>query len=371
MIKLASPDIRNEDIAKLISVIESGNLVQGEQVKIFEQELCKFSKIENCAVVSSGTAALHLSLLATGIKAGDSVIVSAFTFPATANVVEIFGANTILCDVEPHSYVCAPDKIEETILKNKGKKIHAIMLVHEFGYPASAKEISEIAKKYKIKLIEDSACALGTIANRHHTGFYSDVACFSFHPRKAITTGDGGAILSQNEEIAEKIKLFRNHGMHYLPSGIDFPVAGLNYRMTDFQAAMAIGQIQRFKEELDKRKNLAKRYIQNLKDCKYFKIPEYHDGHSWQSFMIVLDKKINRKNIIENLLNEGIQSNLGAQALNCLSYFQNKYHYKPEDCPNAKELYENGLVMPLYGKLSSDEIDFISAKLKEHVTAWD
>jgi dTDP-4-amino-4,6-dideoxygalactose transaminase len=198
MIRLASPDIQETDITRVNEVLKSGNLVQGQFVEAFEKKLVEFSKIDNCALVTSGTAALHLSLLALGIKAGDWIIVPAFTFPATANAVEIIGANVLLCDVDPTQYVVQPEEIEKVILKNPDKPIKAIIVVHEFGFPAQIKAIAEISKRYNLFLVEDSACALGTIADGYHTGYYSDLACFSFHPRKAITTGEGGAILSRN-----------------------------------------------------------------------------------------------------------------------------------------------------------------------------
>jgi perosamine synthetase len=360
MIKLASPDITAEDIQRAVDVIKSGNLVQGQNVLEFEKKLCVYSGISNSVVVSSGTAALHLSLMALGISPGDSVIVPAFTFPATANVAEALGAEVILTDVDAASYVMTPEHLEDVIKKYKDKNLKAVIVVHEFGYPARIKEISEIAKRHRLYLIEDSACALGTIADKHHTGFYSDAACFSFHPRKAITTGEGGAVLTVNPELAEKISKLRNHGMHRIEDKMEFKYAGLNYRMTDFQAALAIGQLERFNDELIKRKKLADIYFDLLKGQDKIYLPEGNDGHSWQSFMVVLDQSINRGKVIKELLKKGIQSNLGAQALNCLSYYINKYFHDIQPLLNTKRLYSYGLVLPIYGKLNGDDIALIS-----------
>jgi dTDP-4-amino-4,6-dideoxygalactose transaminase len=365
MIKLASPDISESDILRVADVIKSGSLIQGVNVVEFETLLSNFTGIPFSAVLSSGTAALHLSLIALGIGANDSVIVPAFTFPATANVVEIIGAEVILADVDPTSYVITPKLLEETILKNRDKNIKAVIVVHEFGYPAEMKAISEIVRKYGLYLIEDAACALGTIADNYHVGYYSDMACFSFHPRKAITTGEGGAVITTKTELADKIKILRNHGISYQNYGMDFIYAGFNYRMTDFQAALAIGQLERFKEELLKRKFLASKYYEILKEEKKVRLPENNDGHSWQSFMIVLDKSIDRKKIIEELLEKGIQTNLGAQAIHCLSYYKQKYNYSHADFSNASQLFNNGLVLPLYGKLVEEEVIHISKSLKK------
>ena len=177
MIRLASPDIREEDIDRLLAVIRSGELVQGKSVEEFERTISEFSGIHHCAAVSSGTAALHLALVALGIGHGDRVLVPAFTFPATANAVERVGASVVLCDVAPGTYVVTPDAIEAALSSSRGAAIKAVILVHEFGFPAEVERIAQIARRHGAKLIEDAACALGTLADGHHPGRYSDVAC--------------------------------------------------------------------------------------------------------------------------------------------------------------------------------------------------
>ncbi len=367
MIKLASPDITDSDIQRAVNVIKSGNLVQGDNVIIFENSLKIFTGLPECVVLSSGTAALHLSLIALGIGPGDSVIVPAFTFPATANVVEVTGAEVILTDVDKSTYVMTPEDLEKAILQNSEKNIKAVIVVHEFGYPARIKKISEISRKYNLLLIEDAACALGTIADGYHVGYYSDIACFSFHPRKAITTGEGGAVITRNTKLADKIRFLRNHGIQYNDNGMDFLYAGLNYRMTDFQAALAIGQLERFRDELDKRKLLALKYYELLHKETCLTLPGNDDGHSWQSFMIILNESIDRKKLIETLFEKGIQTNLGAQAICSLKYYRNKYLFSQEDFLNSVMLYTRGLVLPLYGKLSIEDIKYITDKLKSYL----
>jgi perosamine synthetase len=365
MIKLASPDIREEDIQQVIEVLRSGNLVQGACVKKLEGQLSEYTNTPYCSLVSSGTAALHLSLMALGIGKDDAVIVSAFTFPATANVVEVTGAEVILCDVDPQSYVSTPEALQQVIEHNKSKNIKAVILVHEFGYPAEIKQISEICKKHGLFLIEDAACAFGTIANGHHPGFYSDMACYSFHPRKAITTGEGGAVVSFKKKLMEKINCLKNHGIEYTNGTMDFVAAGLNYRMTDFQAALAIGQLGRFDAELAKRIKLAAVYYESLKEQHHIKLPKYHENHSWQSFMITLHEETDRTAVIEKLAEAGVQTNLGAQAINCLTYFKNKYGFNDNTAPHASYLYNKGLALPLYGKLNEADIEFICGELKK------
>lgn len=356
LIKLASPDIKQSDINKAISVIKSGNLVQGQNVALFGEKLAHFTQIDNCSVVSSATAGLHLLLKALGITQGDHLVVPAFTFPATANVVENLGANVIFCDVGKSSYVMEADNLEACIKTNKKQPLKAIIIVHEFGYPANIKAISKIAKKYNLLLIEDAACALGTVADGKHVGHYSDGAVFSFHPRKAITSGEGGAIVSKHKKIIKKIEILKNHGIERLEKGVDFTEAGLNYRMTDFQAALMLGQLDRFDKELYKRIKLAKLYYNHLEGIPFLSIPKYAKNHSYQSFMVVLDKNIDRSNLIQYLQDHNIQTNLGAQSLPALAYYKKKYSLQTKDYKEATNLYTKGLVLPLYGKLCKKDI---------------
>lgn len=367
MIKLASPDIRLADIKRAVTVLKSGNLVQGQNVIAFEKALGSFASIPACAVVSSGTAALHLALIALGIKRGDVVIVPSFTFPATANVVEIIGAEVVLCDVDQRSYVMTPEGLDVTLRINREKNVKAVILVHEFGYPAQVEAISRIVRNHGLKLIEDAACALGTCADNQHPGYYSDIACFSFHPRKAITTGEGGAVLSTDKTLVEGVKVLRNHGIVSEGGKMDFKAAGLNYRMTDFQAALALGQLERFHDELCRRVLLSKLYYSQLNGCPHLRLPENMVGHSWQSFMVVLDNQVDRDVVIEMMRKKGIQVNIGAQALNCLSYFRSKYGVTNDDCPVATKLFHSGLVLPLYGSLTESNIEFICTSLKDFI----
>ncbi len=365
MIQLAKPDLREDDIARAVNVLRSGMLVQGENVADFERELVDFTGLSFAVATSSGTAALHLALKAFGVGPGDAVLVPAFTFPATANVVEALGGRTILCDVSAESYVVNPQSIICEISANADAQLKAVIVVHEFGYPARIREIADACRAQGLILIEDAACALGAIADGRHVGHFSDAACFSFHPRKAITTGEGGAVISQSGALAEKVKMLRNHGIVATGRGVDFQDAGLNYRLTDFQAALALGQLHRFHAELQRRRELAKLYRQELEHVTGLALPEIPGGHSLQSFMIVLSSGFSRAKIISELHECGIQANLGAQALNCLSFYREKYGFDSDTCPVASLLYESGLVLPLYGSMQVDDVKYVCHTLRK------
>lgn len=365
MIPLASPDIREADIDACNQVLRSGMLIQGKHVTSFEKSIVNFAGFGQSAAVSSGTAALHLALMALGITSGDKVIVADFTFAATANVVENIGAECVFLDVAPENYVIAADTLSKFINDGHAKGCKALILVHEFGYPAEIARISALARAANMVVIEDAACALGSIANGHHVGYYADCACFSFHPRKAITCGEGGAILSRDKSLIEHIKVLRNHGITLTENGMDFIKAGLNYRMTDFQAAIAVSQLLRFSDELKRRHELAELYTELLADLPVVGLPKTHPGHSWQSFMITLDNHFNRSAVISKLLENGVQTNIGAQAIHRLDYYQKRYGHAENDFPVASHLFNHGLVLPLYGKLTNDQIHNVVGSLKQ------
>jgi dTDP-4-amino-4,6-dideoxygalactose transaminase len=221
MFRLSAPDILEEDCLAITNVLKSGYLVYGKNGAEFEKALAEYIGVRHAIIVSSGTAALHLALLALGIGPGDTVIVPDFTFPATANMVEMTGAEVLLADVDRYNYNIDPSFIRELIkIHGKTKRIRAIMPVHEFGCPAHLDEIHSIARKNNIEVIEDAACAFGSQYNGQKIGSKGNLCCFSFHPRKALTTGEGGFIATNNDEYANKIKLMRNHGIEYTETGL-------------------------------------------------------------------------------------------------------------------------------------------------------
>lgn len=209
MIRLTRPYIPDEAIEKCIEVLRSGNLVQGLYAEKFEQAISDYLDVKHAMVVSSGTAALHLSLIALGIGPGDEVIVPAFSFPATANVVELVGAKPVFVDIKLDDF-CIDASFIESVITNNTK---AIIPVHEFGMPANMKPVLKLAEKYKLFIIEDAACALGAEYENRKAGAFGNLGCFSFHPRKAITTGEGGVVVTNDISLAEKIRAIRNHGI--------------------------------------------------------------------------------------------------------------------------------------------------------------
>lgn len=362
MIKLTVPDIGEEELDEIKSVLESKYLVQGNKVQTFELLIKDFLNVKHAIAVSSGTAALHLAIVALDIKKDDEVIVPDFTFPATSNVIEIAGANTKFVDIKLEDFCIDPDKIEKKIT-NKTK---AIIPVHEFGHTCNMDKILKLAKKYKLKVVEDAACALGAKHQDKMVGTLGDIGCFSLHPRKAITTGEGGIIATNNDTIAEKIRVLRNHGLCYIDGKPKFVVPGFNYRMTDIQGALGIAQMKKLILINKRRREIADYYNILLSNVSGIILPKEKDygKHIWQTYHILLDKNINRDYLIQDLKEKGIETNFGAYSVHEQPYYKEKYNYLDDDYPNSLYAHKFGLALPLYKDLSNKDIEFIVTELK-------
>ncbi|HPK04459.1 MAG TPA: DegT/DnrJ/EryC1/StrS family aminotransferase [Bacteroidales bacterium] len=359
-IPLMIPDIQQQDIDAVVEVLKTGLLVQGQKVEELEKNIAGYLGVKHAVAASSGTATLHIALLASGIGTGDEVIVPAFSFMATANVIELTGARPVFVDIDIKTLNIDVSKIEEAITR----KTRAIMPVHEFGMACNITEICEIASKYNLIVIEDAACALGAKENGKYAGSFGEIASFSFHPRKAITSGEGGMLVTNNDKLAEKFRILRNHGISFSNEKTEFVEAGFNYRMTDFQAAFVNSQFQRFEQILGYRNMLADIYFEQLKNVPAIQLPFLPDkkNHTWQSYHILVPA--NRDQIIKKLKAENIVTNLGAQCMPFQEYFQKKYRL---DCqklfPNAMKAYNQGLVLPLYNQLDAEDLKRVSEKL--------
>ena len=359
-IPLASPNIHSEDIAALMDVLASGNLVQGERVNQLEASLEKYLNIKHCIAVSNGTASLHLILAALGIGPGDEVIIPAFSYIATANVIELVGATPIFVDISLTTFNIETSEIEAKI----SSKTKAVMVVHEFGLCADLHEINGLCQKYKLALIEDAACALGAKERDVNAGTIGIAGSFSFHPRKAITSGEGGAIVTNDSELASKLRALRNHGINYdIETGPEFTYAGFNYRMTDMQAALLVGQLARIDDILLRKNLIAKAYRIDVKN-KNITLPTVPKTkfHAWQTFHILLDEKLSQKTMIDYFRQAKVGVNYGAQCIPAQKFYQKKYAFDAVNkYPNAMRAFTHGLAIPLYEKLNPEDISHITS----------
>lgn len=364
-IPLAKPNITEEDILLVTDVLRSGMLVQGKYVEELEKKFVQLSSAKFASAVSNGTATLHLALIALGIKNGDEVIVPAFSYMATANVVELVGAVPIFVDIDIETFNIDVTKIEAVITS----KTKAIIPVHEFGLACDMDAVMTIAKKHKLFVIEDAACALGALYKNKHVGSFGDFGSFSLHPRKAISSGEGGVLVMNDPGNDKKIKILRNHGTEIIDGVMDFTEFGYNYRMTDFQAALVVSQFPRLQQSITYKNELASIYFNEIKSNKIQLpfIPSY-TKHTWQTFHVLLDESIDRDDMIKKLRDHNIGTNYGAQCMPFMRSFKNKYNYNCEILfPNALTAYKRGLALPVYDLVTTEQIKYISTTLNNLV----
>jgi perosamine synthetase len=359
MLKLSQPNIDEEAIAAVADVLRSGQLVHGPEGEAFEKELAQYLGCADVLLVSSGTAALHVALLALDIGPGDAVIVPDFTFPATANVVAMVGARPVIVDVDPGTYTLSVENLEAAVKSWQGpERLKAVMPVHEFGCPAEMDGILRIAKAHGLFVVEDAACALGARYKGMKVGALGNIGCFSFHPRKTLTTGEGGALATNDAGLAARIRRLRNHGMERTPEGVQFFEPATNYRLTNFQAALGRRQLPHLDAWITARTELARvyhAYLRPLQVARLVSLPSLIAGHSWQTFMVVLPKALDRADVISGLRERGIEANLGAQSLSTIGI----YGRAQGEAKIGPMLYESGLALPLYETLSFSDVQLI------------
>jgi len=370
MIPLTKPFFNRKEIEQVQKVLESGWVAgQGPVSNKFEKKLAKYVGTKYAITLSNCTAALHLSLLALGIKSGDEVLVADYTFPATGHSVMYCGAKPVFVDINPKTYNIEPSMIEQKITS----KTKAIIPVHAFGQPAEMDAINELAEKHRLKVVEDAACALGAKYKNKYAGTISDVGCFSFHGRKGITTGEGGAIVTDDEELAEKIRKLSVFGMAsawkrektdklIIPK---FTELGYNYKMSDILAAIGIAQLGKIEKIIKRKRLLARYYTDKLSEIELIESPFKSNmvTHVYQSYVTLLNKIIDRNKLIERLLKVGIQTQIGTYA----SHIQPLYRSK-DKCFNSLKVFNRSLSLPIYYNLNEEQIDFVINNLKNELT---
>jgi len=368
-INFSKNNILASDIKRCLEVIKSGWLTHGKMTEVLEKKISEFTNSKYCIVLSNCTAALHLASLAAKFKKGDEVIVPAQTHVATAHAVELTGAKVVFADIN----VLSGNISIEQIKKKINKKTKGLIVVHMAGYPCDMKKIIKICKFYKIKLIEDCAHALGTKTLGKHVGNFGIGGCLSFYPTKQITTGEGGAFITNNKNTYQLVKKMRAFGIdkdikdRKLQGSYDVKYLGNNYRMTDFQAALGIGQIKRYKKNLIFRKIIAKRYIKNLEINKKIRFLQFDKNSSYFVFQIFCSSKI-RNIILEKLKKHGIGVSVHyMKPVPLMSYYKKKYKLTKKQYMNAYVYGAENISLPVYPQLSLKEVDNISEFLNQNI----
>ena len=358
IVPLVDLDIIESDLKLVESVIRSGYLVQGKYCNQVEGLIKEYIGSDHAVLFSNGTAPLYASLKYIDIGPGDEVILPAFSFVATANVVEQVGARPVFVDVDPKTWCLDISKIEPLITENT----KAILPVHEFGYPIDLKGIYDLAKCYNISVIEDGACAFGSRRDNIMVGSESKFCTFSFHPRKIISCGEGGVLVTNDANVAKFMQIFRNHGMDVnLANNRDkFITSSLNFRLTDFQAALLLGQIERLEYQIQDRNALSQKYSRAFGDLGIC-IPNYECNvrSNWQSYHLMMPPG-KRDQAIHELAVNGIQTTYGAQCIPALKYFKDKYKPNMNDYEISLSAFDNGLCIPMVNSEAERVIDMVS-----------
>lgn len=364
MLRLSIPSLGREEERALTEVLRSGYLVQGKKVAAFEGAIADYLGVKHAVAVNSGTSALHLSLLALGLKPGDEVIVPDYTFPATINVVELTGAKPVVVDIEPHTFNIDVDKVQHALTR----RTKAIIPAHLFGQSADLGPLLKLAKKHGLHMIEDAACVLGAEYNGRKCGTLGEIGCFSFHPRKILTTGEGGMIVTSNKNLARQLRVLRNHGINYGKKGIDCVAAGFNYRMTEMSAAMGLVQMSKLSRLISIRQRIAREYTLALKDIPWITTPVTATGnsHVFQTYIIQLHPSIDRNRLMDHLKARGIEVNFGTYALHRLSYYKNKYGFKAKDFPITEKIFQTTVALPLFETITKNQIRKVSNTLRAY-----
>lgn len=356
MVKLTIPELDDADIGAALEVLRSKMLTQGPQVAELEGLIQDKLLQQDVRMVSNGTASLHIALETLNLEPGDEVIVPAFSYIASANVVELVRAKPVFVDVSLSDFNLLADQVEQKI----SSRTKAILPVHEFGMPCDIQRLVEIAKHHKLFVIEDAACALGSTVQGQPVGTFGDFGSFSLHPRKLITTGEGGILTAKDSKYITEIEMLRSHGQTIIEGRMEFLRAGFNYRMTDFQAALLVGQVNRIEQIIENRRTLVDQYFSDLDSIKDIRLPgrEPEGAKSvWQSFHILTSSFEERESLKKHLMAHDCQANLGAQCIPAQSYYEKKYGYTNSDFPNAYEAFTCGLVLPLYSTMKSNDVD--------------
>jgi Predicted pyridoxal phosphate-dependent enzyme apparently involved in regulation of cell wall biogenesis len=313
-----------------------------------------------------------MAMLSLGLKKGDEVIVPAFTWITTANCAEYVGAKAVFADVEFETYNIDPEAFKKAITR----RTRAVIAVHLFGLSAKMREILAIAKKHGLFVIEDAACAIGTTYDNKPVGSLGDIACFSFHPRKIITTGEGGMITTNSRELADKIYSLRNHGSTGGRAGsprpyemATFNMLGYNYRLSDINASVGVAQMLKLEGLLAERKSLACRYSELLSDIKEISLPKVTEkcGHTYQSYVVrALKGGVSKRNaIMDHLASLHIETRPGTHAVHRLGYYADKYRIKPKDFPIAAECEDTTITLPMFPGMTDKEQKFVVNGLKK------
>ncbi|HLG39219.1 MAG TPA: DegT/DnrJ/EryC1/StrS family aminotransferase [Chitinophagaceae bacterium] len=374
MIPIAKPYLTADEAQAAYDTILTGWITQGPKVAEFEKKFAEYTGAKYAVAVSNCTTALHLAMIVAGVKEGDEVICPSMSYVATANSIKYVGAKPVFAEVNPKTYNLDVVDTERKITS----KTKAILLVHQIGMPADIDAFKRLADTYKLKLIEDAACAAGSAYQSAKIGSHSELVCFSLHPRKVISTGDGGFITTNREDYYQRMKLLRQHGMsvndrvrHESSKVIfeDHVEVGYNYRMTDIQAAVGIKQLEKLDWIVAERRKITKQYNEAFADIDFIRLPIEEEGYfsNYQSYSIYLRENcpITRNELMQKMLDAGIATRRGIMTTHRETAY--KTEYAGLSLPVSENACDNSIILPLYIPMSSEDVKKVIETFKANI----
>lgn len=381
-IPLAVPEFGEEEIQEVVAVIRSGWLTTASRCAQFEKNFASYIGSKHALAVNSATAALHLGLEALGVKAGDQVLVPTLTFTATAEVVRYLGAEPVFVDCDRETFCITWEQLENLVVKNKAASLRAIIPVHFGGHPCNMDHILEFAKDNNLKVMEDAAHAIPTRYKGRLIGTFGDLTCFSFYANKTMTTGEGGMLCTDDDEIAKRVKIMRLHGINrdvwdrFSTGAVweyDVVAPGFKYNMPDINAALGIHQLKKVELFRERRERIAKIYYKELNNIPGLILPRlacYIKDHSWYIFNVLIDYEqtkngINRDSFINEMTKRNIGTSVHYKPLHRMTYYKERYNLKPEMFPNAEWIFQRCVSIPMFSAMSDLQLEYVINNIKD------
>ena len=385
-VPFALPECGNEEINEVVAVVQSGWLTTASRCDQFESGFAKFVGAKHSLAVNSATAALHLGLEALGIAEDDRVLVPTFTFAATAEVIRYLRADPLFVDCNEETFCIGVPEIEKAINEEKAEgraiRIKAMIPVHFGGHPCDMDAILQFSKDKNVKVMEDAAHALPTKYDGHLIGTFGDITCFSFYANKTITTGEGGMLCTNDDEIAKRVKVMRLHGINRdvwdrFKTGAsweyDVVAPGFKYNMADINAALGIHQLKKIELFRKKRQQIAEAYYKELKDIPGLILPRLHcsmEDHSWYLFNVLIDpdkalRGIDRNDFISEMTKRDISTSVHYKPIHRMTYYKEKYSLKPEMFPNAEWVFKRCVSLPIFSAMTDEQLKYVIENIRE------